>query len=455
MTFESRAARFRRCPVALAGGVLAGFALSGCAGLGHAPPLHEVETGLPGNVTEERAAFGIAEERRRPGGDLESAIRPFVVERSGPGSPTVRFFLPPLATQSVSDQRHRTTVWPLFSTDSVGDPAERAAGASDDDTMLLPLVGWGSEPGQDDWWMFFPVYGTLQHKLFSDEIEFAAFPLWARTRTGAWRSTHVLWPLIAWGEGEGRTHARFLPFWSQSDGPKGSKRSLLWPVVHWSTLENGDRTFDSWFVFPLVGHRAAQDGTYSEWTALWPFFSWSDDDRNGDRNRSILWPVHKQVDRPTAGVSSTWWWPLWGTYDAPDEASGFYAWPLVWTGERREAGRWSTHDFLVPLWMERESGPVGAAADRRELRSWPLFSFERTASGEETLRVPDLIPFFGWDAGETAWSDLLALFRWRADAEGRAAWDLPFGIVRWRRDAAGASKLTLLWWIDVPTGSAR
>jgi hypothetical protein len=304
--------------------------------------------------------------------------------------------------------------------------------------------------------MFFPLAGHVRQKLFADEIDFAAFPLWTRTRAGDWHSTHVLWPLIAWGEGEGRSHARFLPFWSQSDGPDGSKRTAAWPFLHWSTLRTGDRTFDGWFLFPLLGHRTASDDSYREWTVLWPFFSWSDDARTGDRNRSLFWPIHREIERSADHESSTWWWPFWGTYSSDAETSSFYAWPLVWSAEFRDdggpAGRTTRRTFVVPLWMERESGPTGGAPDTHEVRSWPLFSFERTATGEETLRVPELIPFFGWKAGETAWSDLLAVFRRTADAEGRAAWDLPLGIVRWRRDARGASKLTLFWWIDVPTG---
>jgi hypothetical protein len=427
-----------------------------CAFLGQFPPFHEVETGLPGNVTAERACFGIVEEQRWPQGDLLSAIRPLVVEAQSPGRPLRRNYLPPLAVHSESDVRHRTRVWPIFGMDSLGTAGERERGESDDDTMLLPLVGWGSEPGQPSWWMVFPLGGHLEQKIFSDQIDFVLFPIWARTRTGDWHSTHVLWPLICWGEGEGRSHARFIPFWSQTDGPKSSQRTLLWPIVHWGTETRGDRTFDGWFVFPAVGHRTSRDGSYSEWTALWPFFYWSDDEKNGDRTRGILWPFHKETERPEAGISSTWWWPFWGDYNSPTETSAFYAWPIVWKGQYEEGegatARTSRRLFVVPLWMERESGPAGGAPDSKDLRSWPLFSFERTRSGEETLRVPDLIPFFGWQAGETAWSDLFALFKMRSDDQGRKAWDLPFGIVRYRRDAAGASKLTFLWWIDLPLG---
>lgn len=431
-------------------------ALAGCASVGNIPPLHEVETGLPGGDRVERGLFGLTEERRTPGGDREAVIRPLLVERVDRDGTDVRSIVPPIASHTVSDVRRRFTVWPVFSSDSAGSPAERQRGATDDDTWILPLLAWGSEPSRGDDRMLFPLYGKLHQKLFADELEFAAFPLWARTRTGGWSSTHVLWPLVAWGEGEGRSHARFLPFWSQTDSPAAQRRTALWPVLHWNVEQRGDRTFDGWFVFPFGGRRTSRDGTFSETTALWPFFQWSDDAANGDRHRGILWPFHKTVERPAAKTSSVWWWPLHGWYESPEESSSFWLWPVIWNAEHRADGRTSRRRFVVPVWLERESGPDGAAPDRREMRAWPLFSYEREPGGRESVRVPEIVPVFGWRAGETAYADLVALFRWSADAEGRAAWDGPLGgIVRWRRGADGASKLTLLWWIDVPTGGPR
>lgn len=432
---------------------LAAVACGGCAGLGDLPPFHEVESDLPGGVVEERGAFGLVETRRWPGGDREAAIRPLVVERTGPDAPLVRSFLPPIASHTESALRRRTRVWPVFSLDSVGTDEERARDADDLDGFLLPVLGWGREPGQGRWWMAFPVAGHLEQKLLTEEIDFALFPLWAGVRDGGWRSTHLLFPLIAWGDGEGRSHRRFLPFWSQTDGPHASRRTALWPVVHWNVEERGDRVFDGWFVFPLYGRRASRDGSYSERTVLWPFFQWSEDERTGDRWRGLPWPFHKRAELPSSQTTSTWWWPLWGDFHGPKEDSSFWLWPIGWQGEFREEARTSRRFFVVPLWMERESGPADAPPDRREIRSWPFFSYERTALGLETVRVPELIPFFGWRSGETAWADLVALVRWRADATGRAAWDGPLGgIVRWRRDADGASRLTLLWWLTIPTG---
>ena len=35
-------------------------------------------------------------------------------------------------------------------------------------------------------------------------------------------STHILWPLIAWGDSPTHHHFRVMPFWSESDSPTRS-----------------------------------------------------------------------------------------------------------------------------------------------------------------------------------------------------------------------------------------
>lgn len=441
-----RVARGAAAAVALAA------ASAGCAALGHLPPFHEIESGLPGDVVEERSAFGLIEERRYPDGHTIRAWRPFVVEAQAPDGSLRRHVVPPLGHHLRTGDRTTNRVWPVFHDDSFRSDAGEPP---DDDTAIAPILFWGDEPSQGPYFLFFPFGGTLRQRLFADRIDVVAFPAYVRVEDGSWRSTHVLWPLIATGsDGEDRSHHRFLPFWSQTDSPATSRRTLLWPFVHWSTETKGDRTSDGWFVFPLGGHRVSRDGLASETSVLWPFFQWGDDAQTGDRFRAFPWPFHKELDRP--GVESArWWWPVWGRYESPTERSTFRLWPLVWETDREDAGRSFSRRYAVPVWMRNESGPAGAPADQAEVRSWPLFSYARSPDGVESVRVPEWIPFFGWHAGETAYSDLLSVFRWRSDAAGRAAWDLPFGIVRWRRDAEGARTLTLLWWIDIPLGGGR
>ena len=57
----------------------------------------------------------------------------------------------------------------------------------------------------------------------------------------------------------------------------------------------GDREVKGWMVFPLLGRRAATDGTSWQWTFLFPFFQFARDERTGDTYDAILWPIYKTV----------------------------------------------------------------------------------------------------------------------------------------------------------------
>jgi hypothetical protein len=418
------------------------------------PPFWEHEAGLPGDLSEDRAFFGFASRTRGPDGALLSAIRPFVATvEDGRGALKVHV-VPPFGSHVENTTGEASTVWPLFFDTESGDAADVRERRTDDDTWIFPILSWGSEPGEGSYFALFPLYGTLKGKFLADRIDFALFPVYTHTKADDWESTHLLWPLIAWGESRTRSHARFLPFWSQSDSPNRRTRTLLWPFVNWTVQRSGDRTFDSWFLFPLFGRRTSRDGQFSEWTALFPFFEFSHDAKTGDDYRAVLWPVHKRFVKP--GVSeSTWWWPAYGWYDSQTEHSSFYAWPVVWVSDETRGRYTHHHRYVVPVWMDRSTTSSDGTPPNEEIRSWPLFAWRRRPDGYQTLRVPEVIPFFGWEAGETCYADLLSLFHWKADRDGREAWDLPLGMVRYRRTREGRRTLTLLWWIDIPLGDAR
>jgi hypothetical protein len=428
--------------------------LGACKSKGGFPPLWDAESGLPGDLTEEREIFALSKRNRGPDGALLSAVRPFTVKVEDGKGASKRHVLPPIGSHLESARGEKTTAWPIVFDSEFGDETEREQDTSDDDTWIFPFFAWGEHGSHGSYFAFFPFYGTLKGKLLADRIDFVMFPLYAHTDAGDWHSTHVLWPLIAWGESPTRSHFRVLPFWSQSDSPMRSNRTLIWPIGDWGWEKHGDRTFDRWFVFPLAGHKWSEDGTFSEWTFLYPFFNFASDEKTGDCHTSIVWPVYKHSLRP--GISeSRWYWPFYGWYESETEHSSFYAWPIVWkTDEQRGQYRYK-HFYVVPVWMSRETSPVDGAPIDEELRSWPFFSWRRRPGGVETLRVPEIIPFFGWEAGETCYADLVALFKWSGDDDGRVAWDLPLSVVKYRRDVKGRKTLTLLWWIDISLGDGE
>jgi len=423
--------------------------LGACSSFPNIPPLYEVETDLPGGATVTRALFGLYEDEETPESRIR-VVRPLgMVENTGDGRQDQ--ILPPFYLRTKDGVHEERYIAPFFYQSSWGTETQRQADESDDDVSIFPFAFWGEEPGEGPYFLLFPLYGELKGKLLADEIRLRGFPLYADTRTSGWQSKHVLWPLIAWGEGDDRSHFRVLPFWSESDNETSSRRSALWPFIHWNTQQQGDRELSGWFVFPFVGRRTADDGSSRQTTVLYPLFQFASDDKTGDEYTGILWPFYKRSVRP-GDSESTCWWPFWGNYEGQNEESTFWAWPIVWHQWEVQAGVSRVRDFVVPFWMRSESGPPGGAPTKTTLKSWPLFASESHADGRSTLRVPGLIPVLGWEAGERVYSDLISLFRSRTDAEGREAWDGPLGLVRYRKGSSGERKLTLFWWLDIPLG---
>lgn len=415
------------------------------------PPLWEIEAGLPGDVSVLRAGFGLYEERKEPDGTEYTTLRPLTTSRSSPDESGSFHVLPPLYESGDGKASQGRTVIPLYFQTSRGTAEQRLEGSANDDTWLFPLWAWGSDPQEGSYFLFLPFGGTLKGKFLADEINIYVFPLYLTTRAADWSSTHVLWPLIAWGSSPQRSHFRVLPFWSQTDGERYHRRSLLWPFIHWNSELRGDREMNGWMVFPLVGHRSSTDGTSSQWTFLYPFFQFARDDATGDRYTAVLWPVYKRSVRP--GVEdSTWIWPFWGHTETQDATTTFYAWPLGWDVTTRKGAVVARRQFLVPFYMRSTTGPVEGDPTAVAERSWPLYSYRRDEKGHERFRFPEIIPVFGWEPGERVYSDLLSIVRWERDATGRTAWDGPLGLFGWREAADGACALRLLWWFEIPMG---
>src|SRR5262249_12500472 len=130
------------------------------------------------------------------------------------------------------------------------------------------------------------------------------------------------------------------------------------------------------------------DGQYSSWTALYPFFEFSDDKRTGDEYQAIVWPFYKHSLRP-GQFESTWYWPFYGNYKSANEDSAFYAWPFVWATDETRGEYQFRRRYVVPVWMRRSAGLKGEPADDEEIRSWPFFSWRKRRDGTESVRVPE------------------------------------------------------------------
>lgn len=356
----------------------------------------------------------------------------------------------PLWRSSVEKGIVATRLFPLYWHDAVPQ-----AGGFDVDWAVLPFFFWGSEPGQGSWFLFFPVGGHAHQKFLCDEITMVLFPAFARTRNGAWRGTHLVWPLVHWGsDGKGRRAFRFWPFYGMSvkEG-RFDRRTVLWPIVHWGTENlHTKHPVSGWLVWPLLGHTSADDG-FSTWTVLWPFFEWADGATVYER--SIPYPfyrVRKEFEVAKDGTRKEtsdlfWLWPFHGRYDRHgEESSRFWLWPIVSTSEAADGHLWERASGVLPFWRRVERTPREGGPGNSWWKLWPLAQGDARADGGSQWSSLSPIPWFRWAEFDANWGVFFELARVREDPDGSRATDLLFSLVRDRRGPRGTShRVPLLW----------
>jgi hypothetical protein len=464
---------------------------------------------LPGDRDGVRALPFYERERPVTGApSITDAALPLLHEEKSPGS--IAFGLRPLFRSARTDRTERFEVlYPLYRTvDDAGaiatrllplywhDELPRADGTgSDSDTMVLPILAWGSDPVDGGYFLLFPIGGTVKQKLLADRTTFVLFPLYAGTSTGEWRGHHLLWPLIHWGsDGKNRSSFRIFPLY-MSSAKEGTYRrhSLLWPLVHWGEEDlHTRRPRSGWMIWPLYGREAGDDG-YRSHAFLWPLFLWTDGPTV--RERSLPYPLYRSrtdwivKDDGTREMDSEllWLWPFYGRYDRREEEhSGYWMWPIVFWWDVKE-GRIREEAFVVmPFWRSKTRTGEDGSADTW-WKAWPFAQGERLPDGSGGWSALALLPWFSWPEFEASWGVFWELIRVRRGPDGSRSTDLLFSLVRSRRgpgeghhgipllvradrDATGSSwsilegllggetgpgggsSLRLLWFLRIPSG---
>jgi hypothetical protein len=299
-----------------------------------------------------------------------------------------------------------------------------------------------TDPGHN-YTALFPLYGTLKHRLFRDEIDFALFPLYSKTikkdvvtynmpypffhlRYGEALHGWQLWPLMGREHQDLTTHTNgfgdvqatgghdslfvLWPFFTDTRSGLGTenaaKQQGLIPLYSLYRSRLRDSTSYLW---PLgVTHTVDREKKFNEWDAPWPFIEFA---RGEGKTTSRVWPLFSRSHGEYLEDN----WYLWPVYKFNRVTSA----PL----DRR---RTRILFFLYSDTVEKNTD-TGEARHRNDF--WPLFTHVHERNGNERLQALALLePFFPNNKSiERDWSPLWSL--WRAE----------------RNPRAGAASQSLLW----------
>lgn len=301
----------------------------------------------------------------------------------------------------------------------------------DRDFYLFPFIAWGSSPEEGDYFAFFPFGGRLKSFMGKDEFDFALWPLYMRLRDRDTISRHILFPLINWVSGGGRSGWRFWPFWAAYSAvtreglPKYLRRFVLWPFFsrQWNQLDTKNPS-DAWIFFPFYSH--AESNHLSHTNILWPLYA-----HREDRKRKLnTWGMSVVPIRFSQGESESQWdfWPFWGWWDRPERFRQFCLWPLQ-RYEYEDTDKVTAERFwLLPFWWQTDVAwheEDGGDTTRSRRKLWPFFSYE--AKGEAAhWEALSILPWFD-PVTDHFWGRLFQLARYQRQGR-KKAFELLWGL---------------------------
>ena len=356
------------------------------------------------------------------------ALRPFLSDERLSETERVSWVLPPLGTYKRSPDEDVFQLLPLLRF-----AQQFPVGASTTWTLLaLPGIYWSKTNDGRVVRAWFPFGGVVERFLSFDRAEFVLFPLWARSERAKRISHHVLWPIFCYTSGAGGAAWRVWPLVGVDRYEGRHERWFaLWPILHWQRDDLATRTpGSSWLVWPLLGRRT--QGTSSSWTALWPFFGYSENEAKGFWAWDGPWPLAVFQQPGTSGQAlRERVWPFYSRFEGDGLNSRYVLSPFY--NVRHEEYPRVTKDttYLLPFWhaWDKEDEALGRSEWRKLFPLWRSYRAEEPE--EEFQAFPALNPFYrlGFVDEHYAWMWELYSERRVEDRVQQRSW---LGV--WRRE---------------------
>jgi len=296
---------------------------------------------------------------------------------------------------------------------------------------LVPFF-WFQRSAEDpslDYSAVWPFYGSMQKRLFRDEVRFVMWPAYVQTRRRDVVTDNYLAPFVHTRRGDGLRGWQVWPFYgtehkdvtARTNGfgdvelvPGHDRRFALWPFYSAADLGIGSTNpVTQRTLLPLYSlqYSPQKDRRMYGWP-LGPV--WVDDRELGYAQTSFLFPVFAFARGP--GKQAARVWPLYGTTRYPESQSVFAAWPLYYHKDtRREPLERHTTRIAFFLYTDIETRNLKTGEASRRSDLWPLFLARREADGRERFQMlavlEPLLP--GNQTIQRLYSPLWAL--WRAE----------------------------------------
>ncbi len=319
------------------------------------------------------------------------------------------------------------------------------------DFQLFPFFIGETEEGEE-YFGFFPFYGSLLNRYGKEEIRFYFWPIYSRTISEGFHTTNLFWPFFSFIEGEKKKGFRFWPIYGRRETFGISKSEfLLWPVfLKQTTGMDTEDPVEERMIFPF--YLSKESNHFESKTLLWPFFSYARDRLTGFEQLDLPWPFYQSLQgEKLYGIK---FFPFYGYKEKEGDLKRiFVLYPLYqWEEDQMSETEERTHRILLLIRIRSGEDRQGVKKEST-IRIWPFFDYERESTGRITFSFLYLFPFK--DEGfERNLFPLFRVFRWEKDPQKGKETDFLWGFYK-RIEKEGLDFWEVAHLIGVKKGEGR
>jgi hypothetical protein len=371
-----------------------------------------------------------------PAGNTATGFRPFWVQFSNDqGDLRSGHFLFPLFSYSQDEATYKWSVFEMIRRQGRRAGAPRSEFDFDPRHAFEVFPFWFERDfaaPELNYRAFFPVRGTLRHRLGFERVSWTLFPFFVENERRGAITTHTPWPIVRVTHGDAHGWGVW-PLYSTVERPGVSSETYyLWPLIYNVSRQPtpddppGTPPRRDTGVLPFYASSAGS-GFVSE-SYVWPLFGYSERTQPVRYSeRRYLWPLFVQGRGEERYINR--WAPFYTHSMVKGYDKQWLAWPLLrqaqWIDEGIERTRSQLLYFLY--WHEGQRAAGRANAPTAGLTHvWPLFSHWNNGAGRRQWQLfsPLEVFFPGNDKIRQIWSPLLALARHdeRASGDTHTAW---------------------------------
>ena len=310
----------------------------------------------------------------------------------------------------------------------------RPSGFREYEYTLIPFIfGRKDEQPEKSYFAVFPLYGNIKHKYGKDEIGFALFPLYLRTKSEGMTNQNFIWPFFGYYSGEGVTGGRFWPIYGIRKKDDDFKDEFaLWPLyMHREKDFYGERITSTAF---LPFYYSIESPSRTQKTYLWPFINIIDNPAKDYRRWDIPWPF-VTISRGTIHTNRIF--PLYAQRTEKNYETGSFLWPMYWYRMYKfqdyERKKTVGGLFFVKSTVDTPTNERGKSG--KSVHLWPFFSYYTAPDGSSRLHFLSILETFLGDNNprERNWSPLWQIIVWRMDPEGNQMSSIFWNTIRTER----------------------